>query len=54
MTDRPPKLARLPDAAEAAFSPAQRELVEALRNPSRDADDIARQLLVDADQDQPN
>jgi hypothetical protein len=49
---RPP--AQLPDVAEAAMSAAQLELMKALQDPGRDADDIAAQLLADADQDQPD
>jgi hypothetical protein len=46
--------AELPEVAEQALVAGQRELVKALLDQKLDADAIARQLLADADHDQPD
>jgi hypothetical protein len=54
MTDQPqrPSPGELPDAADAALSDQERQLVAWLQAPDLDADEIARRLMRDADRAQ--
>jgi DNA-binding CsgD family transcriptional regulator len=55
MTDGPaPSPPELPDAAAAALTDAERQVVAWLQDADVDADEIARRLLTDADRDQSN